>query len=172
MANVKGSSLWKLARFLVKWSPGQSLGGRVLDGRRRLGKSAWSKIWKYVVYPRPALRIDCHGDHLWRTVDRSLPRLTGAFLRAWLHGAFWGCAPAPLTKLDLIDWLIDWYWTRATCVSDFNGAIKRKCRNWQNYSAVPATFIYSSRHYRGIADVCFELHFRVTPGQFRSAAVG
>ena len=23
------------------------------------------------------------------------------------HGAFWGCAPAPLTKLDLIDWLID-----------------------------------------------------------------
>ena len=27
------------------------------------------------------------------------------------------------------------------------------------------------RH-RGIADVCFELHFRVTPGQFRSAAVG
>ena len=44
-----------------------------------------------------------------RTVDRSLPRLTGALLRAWLrlrHGAFWGCAPAPLTKLDLIDWLI------------------------------------------------------------------
>ena len=26
--------------------------------------------------------------------------------------------------------------------------------------------------YRRIADVCFELHFRVTPGQFRSAAVG
>ena len=26
--------------------------------------------------------------------------------------------------------------------------------------------------HRGIADVCFELHFRVTPGQFRSAAVG
>ena len=23
------------------------------------------------------------------------------------HDAFWGCAPAPLTKLDLIDWLID-----------------------------------------------------------------
>ena len=100
----------------LKWfghvmRPGQSLGGRVLDGRRRLGKSAWSKIWKYVVYLRPALRIDCRGDHLWRTVDRSLPRLTGAFLRAWLrlrHGAFWGCAPAPLTKLDLIDWLIDW----------------------------------------------------------------
>ena len=23
------------------------------------------------------------------------------------NGAFWGCAPAPLTKLDLIDWLID-----------------------------------------------------------------
>ena len=41
--------------------------------------------------------------------DRSLPRLTGALLRAWLrlrHGAFWWCAPAPLTKLDLIDWLI------------------------------------------------------------------
>ena len=71
----------------------------------------WSKIWKYVVYLRPALRIDCRGDHLWRTVDRSLPRLTGAFLRAWLglrHSAFWGCAHAPLTKLDLIDWLIDW----------------------------------------------------------------
>ena len=53
--------------------------------------------------------VDCRGDHLWRTVDRSLPRLTGAFLRAWLrlrHVAFWGCAPAPLTKLDLIDWLI------------------------------------------------------------------
>ena len=72
--------------------------------------SAWSKIWKYVVYLRPALRIECHGDHLWRTVNRSLPRLTGALLRALLclrHGAFWGCAPAPLTKLDLIDWLID-----------------------------------------------------------------
>ena len=85
-------------------------GRKGLDGRRRLGKSAWSKIWKYVVYLRPALRIDCRGDHLWRTVDRSLPRLTGAFLRAWLrlrHGAFWGCAPAPLTKLDLIDWLIE-----------------------------------------------------------------
>ena len=70
----------------------------------------WSKTWKYVVYLRPALRIDCRGDHLWKTVDRSLPRLTGAFFRAWLrlrHGAFWGCAPAPLTKLDLIDWLID-----------------------------------------------------------------
>ena len=26
------------------------------------------------------------------------------------------------------------------------------------------------RVYRRIADVCFELHFRVTPGQFRSAA--
>ena len=26
--------------------------------------------------------------------------------------------------------------------------------------------------HRGIADVCFELHFRVTPGQSRSAAVG
>ena len=67
-------------------------------------------VWKYVVYLRPALRIDCRGDHLWKTVDRSLPRLTGAFFRAWLrlrHGAFWGCAPAPLTKLDLIDWLID-----------------------------------------------------------------
>ena len=59
---------------------------------------------------RPALRIECRGDHLWRTVDRSLPRLIGALLRAWLRlrqGAFWGCAPAPLTKLDLIDW-IDW----------------------------------------------------------------
>ena len=57
---------------------------------------------------KPALRIECRGDHLWRTVDRSLPCLTGALLRAWLrHGAFWGCAPAPLTKLDLIDWLID-----------------------------------------------------------------
>ena len=71
--------------------------------------SAWSKIWKCVVYLRPALRIKCRGDHLLRIVDRSLPRLTGALLRAWLrlrHGAFWGCAPAPLTKLDLIDWLI------------------------------------------------------------------
>ena len=94
----------------IGWGPGQSLGGRVLGGRRRLGMSAWSKIWKCVVYLRPALRIECCGDHLWRTVDRSLPRLTGALLRTWLrlrHGAFWGCAPAPLTKLDLIDWLID-----------------------------------------------------------------
>ena len=68
--------------------------------------SAWSNIWKCVVYLRLALRIECRGDHLWRTVDRSLPRLTGALLRAWLrlrHGAFWGSAPAPLTKLDLID---------------------------------------------------------------------
>ena len=82
----------------------------------RKGPGRAKKTWeecvkqdlKYVVYLRPALRIDCRGDHLWRTVDRSLPRLTGAFLRAWLrlrHGAFWGCAPAPLTKLD---WLIDW----------------------------------------------------------------
>ena len=97
-------------QFPDGWGSGQSLGGRVLDGRRRLGKNAWSKIWKYVVYLRPALRIDCHGDHLWRTVDRSLPRLTGAFLRAWLHlrhGVYWGCTPAPLTKLDLIeDWTI------------------------------------------------------------------
>ena len=88
----------------------QSLKGRVLDGRRRLGMSAWSKIWKCVVYLRPAIRIEWRGDHLWRTVDRCLPRLTEALLRAWLclrHGAFWGCAPAPLTKLDLIDWLID-----------------------------------------------------------------
>ena len=32
-------------------------------------------------------------------------RPMGALLGAWLrlqHGAFWGCAPAPLTKLDLI----------------------------------------------------------------------
>ena len=89
-------------------TPGQALGGRVLDGRRRLGMSAWSKIWKCVVYLRPALSIECRGDHLWRTVDKSLPRLTGTPLRAWLrlqHGAFWGCTPAPLTKLDLID---DW----------------------------------------------------------------
>ena len=100
--------------------------------KRRLGKSAWSKIWKYVVYLRPALRIDCREDHLWRTVDRSLPRLTGAFLRAWLrlhHGAFWGCAPAPLTKLDLIDWLID-------CISE--GCWSMRCRGhddvikWKN----------------------------------------
>ena len=41
--------------------------------------------------------------------DRSLPRLTGAFLRAWLrlrHGAFWGCAPAPWQNWI---WLIDWF---------------------------------------------------------------
>ena len=66
----------------------------------------------------PALRIECRGDHLWRTIDRSLPRLTGALLRAWLrlrHGAFWGCAPAPLTKLDLIDWLIEYMYIM--CVS-------------------------------------------------------
>ena len=94
----------------IGWGPGQSLGGRVLDGRRRLGMSAWSKIWKCVVYLRPALRIECSGDHLWRTVDRSLPRLTGVLLRAWLrlrHGTFWGCASAPLTKLHLTDWLIE-----------------------------------------------------------------
>ena len=56
-----------------------------------------------------SFRIERRGDHLCRTVDRSLPRLMGALLRAWLHlrhGAFWGCAPAPLTKLDLIDWFI------------------------------------------------------------------
>ena len=34
-----------------------ALGGRVLNGRRKLGMSAWSKIWKYVVYLRLALRI-------------------------------------------------------------------------------------------------------------------
>ena len=91
---------------------------RPVPGRKGPGrpKKTWEEcvkqdLRKYVVYLRPALRIDCRGDHLWKTVDRSLPRLTGAFFRAWLrlrHGAFWGCAPAPLTKLDLIDWLIDW----------------------------------------------------------------
>ena len=84
---------------------------RPVPGRKGPGrpKKTWDecKICKCVVYLRPALRIECRGDHLWRTVDRSLPRLMGAILRAWLrlrHGAFWGCAPAPLTKLDLIDW--------------------------------------------------------------------
>ena len=89
----------------IGWGQGQSLGGRVLDGGRRHGMSAWSKTWKCVVYLRPALRIECHGDRLWRTVDRSLPRQKGALFRAWLrlwHGVFWGCAPAPLTKLDYI----------------------------------------------------------------------
>ena len=28
----------------IGWGPGQSLGGRVLDGRRRLGMSAWSRF--------------------------------------------------------------------------------------------------------------------------------
>ena len=87
---------------------------RPVPGRKGPGrpKKTWDECVKQdlkvcVVYLRPALRIECRGDHLWRTVDRSL--LTGALLRAWLrlrHGAFWGCAPAPLTKLDLIDWLI------------------------------------------------------------------
>ena len=75
---------------------------RPVPGRKGPGRP--KKTWEECV------KQDCRGDHLWRTVDRSLPRLTGAFLRAWLrlrHGAFWGCAPAPLTKLDLIDWLID-----------------------------------------------------------------
>ena len=75
-------------------------------------KKTWDECVKQdlnVVYLRPSLRIECLGDHLWRTVDRSLPRPTGALLRALLrfrHGAFWGCAPAPLTKLDLIDWIV------------------------------------------------------------------
>ena len=37
-----------------------------------------------------------------------------------------------------------------TYVSDFDGAIKRKKqkkRSWQNYDAVPVTFIYGGRHY-------------------------
>ena len=32
------------------------------------------------------------------------------------------------------------------------------------------TYSFLWSQYRWIADVCFELHFRVTPGQFRSAA--
>ena len=73
-----------------------------------------------------SFRIERCGDHLWRTVDRSLPRLMGALLRAWLHlrhGAFWGCAPAPLTKLGLIDWLIDshrWIWLIVWICSNFS----------------------------------------------------
>ena len=36
-----------------------------------------------------------------------------------------------------------------TCVSNFNEAIKRKCRNWQNILPyrLPVSFIYSCRHY-------------------------
>ena len=93
------------------WARFGSQGSIALNWHSRYSGTRYSGTWLYVVYLRPALRIDCRGDHLWKTVDRSLPRLTGAFFRAWLrlrHGAFWGCAPAPLTKLDLIDWLIDW----------------------------------------------------------------
>ena len=39
------------------------------------------------------------------------------------------------------------YWTKiATCVSDFHWAIKRKCIDWQSYTAVPVAFIYDCRH--------------------------
>ena len=37
---------------------------------------------------------------------------------------------------------------------------------------IPTSSGHNTPAHRGIADVCFELHFRVTPGQFRSAAVG
>ena len=70
--------------------------------------SAWSKIWKCVVYLTPALTIKCRGDHLWRTVDRSL--LMGALLRAWLrlrHGDFGDAHPLLYQNwIWLIDWLI------------------------------------------------------------------
>ena len=88
---------------------------RPVPGRKGPGrpKKTWEECVKQDLkvcgLSEAGTRIDCRGDHLWKTVDRSLPRLTGAFFRAWLrlrHGAFWGCAPAPLTKLDLIDWLI------------------------------------------------------------------
>ena len=139
------------------WGPGQSLGGRVLDGRRRLGKSAWRKIWKYVVYLRPALRIDCRGDHLWRTVDRSLPHLTGAFLRAWLclrHGAFWGCAPAPLTKLDFIDdWLIElanWTAPSLTSVAGTKTVIENKIPCPDKVVGLINKLLHTLRHYISI----------------------
>ena len=35
----------------------------------------------------------------------------------------------------------------ATCVSDFNWAIKTKCRNWKNYATALVTFIDGCRHF-------------------------
>ena len=58
----------------------------------------------------PALRIECRGDHLWRTVDRSLPRQTGALLRAWPAGPparrVLGMRTHSFNKTGF-DWLID-----------------------------------------------------------------
>ena len=44
--------------------------------------------------------------------------------------------------------------------------------NENNWITIQITVKFVPRSLRRIADVCFELHFRVTPGQFRSAAVG
>ena len=119
---------------------------RPVPGRKGPGrpKKTWEECvkqdLKFWVYLRSALRINCRGDHLWRTVDRSLPRLTGAFLRAWLRlrlGAFWGCAPAALTKLDLIDWLIDWLSKTCWIGCQYNCCIKMYIiwLTWSKYNS-------------------------------------
>ena len=89
---------------------------RPVPGRKGPGrpKKTWEECVKQDLKVCGLSEAGTQDRLSWRSsvkkVDRSLPRLTGAFFRAWLrlrHSAFWGCAPAPLTKLDLIDWLID-----------------------------------------------------------------
>ena len=91
------------------------------------------------------------NDKKRRTVNRSLPRLTGAFLRAWLrlrHGAFWGCAPAPLTKLDLIDWLIDGRKNPSDLgfkIGDRKRALYRRMQESPVMNVVASSFTYMTR---------------------------
>ena len=60
----------------------------------------------------PSVRIALGEMMSWRSsVKNSRQEPTppnGSLPQSIRHGAFWGCAPAPLAKLDLIDWLIDW----------------------------------------------------------------
>ena len=75
---------------------------------------------------------DYSGSNVRRFSSRcgrheTLSLLTVITKKIWVH--YWTCTSA---------WNLQW----ATCVSEFNGAIKRKCRNWHLYSAVLVTFIY------------------------------
>ena len=69
----------------------------------------WSQILNWLHQFLPKKEIICEEQS---TRAYPVKCQTGVLLRAWLHlqhGTFWGCAPTPLTKLDLIDWLIDWF---------------------------------------------------------------
>ena len=100
---------------------------RPVPGRKGPGrpKKTWEECVKQDLKVCGLSEAGTQDKLSWRSSVKNsrqeLPRLTGAFLRAWLHlrhGVFWGCAPAPLTKLNLIDWLI--------------GAVRQQVITWAN----------------------------------------